>query len=94
MVADKERWDRIMAPAIRQFEEAEAAVCASLGLPPPEPLPQPDWGDIDATDLRGPSVSGVSRDLGPRGALSWRAIRMALGRLVSHLSAARDRKHR
>lgn len=38
-----ERWDTIMGPALRQFEAAERAFCDDMGLPPPPPLPRPDW---------------------------------------------------
>ncbi len=41
MVSERTRWDAIMEPAIRQYEQAERGLCEAMKLPPPPPLPRP-----------------------------------------------------
>jgi hypothetical protein len=44
---ERRDWERIMEPALRQFEAAERAVCDEMGLPAPPPLPRPRWEGDD-----------------------------------------------
>lgn len=43
MERDRQNWQRIMEPALQQFEQAEQAMWAAMGLPAPPPIPRPDF---------------------------------------------------